>query len=518
MQHIVIVGGGTTAGLAAVYLSRSKSLKITLVEPCDSRAIGVGESTVPIIDAFHQKTKIPKLANPISWLDEVDGTGKYTIEFADFRRKGGKWIHPFNYPDGGETAATAKLAMERIPHKYLEEGQQDWVKKYSYLGRVRERGFRDTKEVSVLPAAYHMDALKYGALLKELALESSNVTLVTGTVVSINKQEDEITSLVLEDGSEISGDTYVDATGFRSALGQSGWVSYSEKLLCDSAITTQLPYIDKEVQQKNTTYCHALSSGWVWNVPLQSRIGTGYVYSSKFMSKEAATKEFVEHLQTTYGYKDIETNSLSFKTGRVENPWHGNVLNLGFNQSFIEPLESTAIGLTQESLMEWLPLLEATHLDINIRRERYNTKVNNRCDSIYDYVSHHYILTERTDSEFWRAYRNVDVSDNVMKLLDAYQDVDRLLDNSLLHSTYGSSLFSAESWFHLFMAYGVESNIPKYSGSWVADRRALCNKCESKRIRLGVETCSDCGCVIKWKTLIKQSQCPQGKWGKETNE
>ena len=36
------------------------------------------------------------------------------------------------------------------------------------------------------------------------------------------------------------------------------------------------------------TSCTALGNGWVWNIPLWSRIGTGYVYSDKYITPEEA--------------------------------------------------------------------------------------------------------------------------------------------------------------------------------------------------------------------------------------
>lgn len=41
------------------------------------------------------------------------------------------------------------------------------------------------------------------------------------------------------------------------------------------------------------------------------------------------------------------------------------------------------------------------------------------------------------------------------------------------------------------------------------DRRALCNNCEVQNSH-GV--CTACGCVIRWKVLLRESKCPMELW------
>ena len=65
----------------------------------------------------------------------------------------------------------------------------------------------------------------------------------------------------------------------------------------DSAWATRIQYKDKEKELVPYTNCTAIENGWVWNIPLWSRIGTGYVYSSKFVDDKTALKEFKKHLR-----------------------------------------------------------------------------------------------------------------------------------------------------------------------------------------------------------------------------
>ena len=64
------------------------------------------------------------------------------------------------------------------------------------------------------------------------------------------------------------------------------------------AWATRLPYKDKEKELEPFTNSTAIGNGWVWNIPIWSRLGTGYVYSDKFISPEDAKEEFKQHLMS----------------------------------------------------------------------------------------------------------------------------------------------------------------------------------------------------------------------------
>lgn len=81
-------------------------------------------------------------------------------------------------------------------------------------------------------------------------------------------------------------------------------------------MVTQLPFVDKEKELEPYTNCTAINNGWVWNIPLWSRIGTGYVYSDKHISKENALEEFKLHLMSnkmTIPRTKDQVDSLTFK-------------------------------------------------------------------------------------------------------------------------------------------------------------------------------------------------------------
>ena len=114
-----------------------------------------------------------------------------------------------------------------------------------------------------------------------------------------------------------------------------------------------MPYTNKETQINNVTNCTALSSGWSWNIPLWNRMGSGYVYSSDYISDDDAEKEFKQHV----GNEDIEIRKINIRHGVRERGWVKNVVGVGLAYGFIEPLESTGLVSTHEMIDNSLKFL-----------------------------------------------------------------------------------------------------------------------------------------------------------------
>lgn len=511
-KDIVIVGGGTTGWSAAALLSAFRRYNVVVIEPVDNNPIGVGESTLPVINGFHTATNFPIFSSE-EWASEVYATAKFSIEFADFSAKGTVWTHPFLMPH-------EQSLFEGLSNGMIEGGvgkdQYEFFSENTELGRRRKAGFER------LPCygrstgyAYHMDAAKYGALLKRESLKRENCTLKAATVTSVIWAGDTVEKLILDDGSEVAADYFIDCTGFKRELTKSSWKSYKDRMWCDRAAAVQLPYVDREKQERNTTYCHALSSGWVWNVPLASRIGTGYVFSSKYLSDEDAVAELRDHLCTTYGYSPDQINPriVPFESGRVEVAWTGNVVSLGLAQMFIEPIESTAIALTQLALLDLEPLLDADHVAIDTRRSRYNRAVSLRSDATLEFAEAHYVFSRRKDSPFWLAYTTKEKSPVQSALLSLFTGREGILDNgTLAETTGGLTFFGSESWIALFMAYGYSAQDSKPAQKWHEERLSICRKCPHLSGDGLLKKCTLCGCFMELKSRMKSSSCPVGKW------
>jgi len=147
----------------------------------------------------------------------------------------------------------------------------------------------------------------------------------------------------------------------------------------------------------------------VWNTPLYSRIGTGYVYSDRFTTDEEALEEFKEHLcsdemvvpRIREDLAELKFNQVKFRTGRMSKTWNKNVVSIGLSAGFIEPLESNGLHTTHEYLITLLKLLDK---DLNNQsiKDIFNKSCEKLFDGFFDFVEIHYSHSERKDTEFWR--------------------------------------------------------------------------------------------------------------------
>lgn len=398
VNTICILGGGTAGWMSAVTFARVFPEKnITLIDSSNIPTIGVGESTTQF---FRKWLNFIHLDD--SWMKECDATYKYSVRFENFNE-----AEPFHYPFTSQ--AQDKDPTSWFIHKALHpdlsvSNYAEWYipqMKAINDGRIPTQNFDrfDFKK----DTGFHFDAIKFARWLKENLC--SSVNHVDAEIVNATKKDDgSIDYLLSKDGRKFYADLFVDCTGFKSYLindiMETPWEEFGDMLPNDRAWAVRLPYTDKKTQLKTYTNCTALKNGWVWNVPLRNRFGTGYNYSSKFISDEDALEEFKDHLghpkETLCEYRNIK-----FKTGLSKKPWNKNVLAIGLSGGFIEPLESNGLLSVHEWLIYACQIIGDGHvrsIDINA----FNFTATREFKSFAYFVFYHYALSSRTDSDYWR--------------------------------------------------------------------------------------------------------------------
>ena len=137
-----------------------------------------------------------------------------------------------------------------------------------------------------------------------------------------------------------------------------------------------------------------MDNGWMWQIPLTSRIGNGYVYSSDFCSADEAEGA----LRKALNVDDlVPARHLKMQVGRLDEHWQGNCVAIGLAQGFIEPLEATALMLVQYALYQLVDGVESAK-PLASAQQVYNREMNRMFDGIRDYIAAHYYLNTRTDS------------------------------------------------------------------------------------------------------------------------
>lgn len=450
-RRIVVVGGGAAGWMAAVLLARclkQAGTVVTVIEPPAERGLGVGEATIPSILRLLDNLQ----ADEAEMMRACSATYKLGIQFADWVRLERDSWHPFGVCgariDGRDLfpywhAERSQGRLLRPYHSYSVH----WAAALAGKGPHAEGGSPIAHTRSY---AFHMDAVAFATFLRKRAI-AEGVEPLEGTVASVDLDaRGDIAEVRLADGRGVAGDLFIDCTGFRAQLiGETlrdPFISWNDRLLCDRAVATRIPAAR---QVASFTRATALSSGWHWTIPLTSRTGVGYVYSSRHVDDEQAWDELrqaVAHENGGDADEPIAPLFLRLRVGRQTSFWKGNVIAIGLAAGFIEPLESTGLHLAQvaiELLLELLPDRRAPDL----LRAVYNQRMTRIFDEVRDFVQLHYLASGRRDTPFWQEASGAAASDSLRRRLDAYDECGWLED--LLPEAFPDT-----SWFHILAGAG----------------------------------------------------------------
>lgn len=420
---VVIVGGGSAGWMTAAYLSRvlTENVEIKLIESAQINTIGVGEATFSTLRLFFEALGLQEE----DWMHQCNASYKLAIKFVDWNAERRHFYHPFQRFDSVDGTSIIewwlKLKRGKAPFDYScfsVPAICDALRSPRFHdGHVFDRkvdahfSSQDPDKALLLeelkiqyPYAYHFDASLLAKYMCRYA-QDRGVRRVVDDVLEVKVADNGfIHGVRTANSGIIEGDLFVDCTGFRGLLInqtlKEPFISFSESLPCDSAIALQVPSYPETNGIQPYTTATALSSGWVWNIPLFHRTGVGYVYSSAFQSRDSAEEEFRTHLgRRSEGCK---ANHIRMRIGRCRNSWVGNCVAIGLASGFVEPLESTGIFFIQhgiEQLANHFP--KRTFDEESIRQ--YNNNVADVVDGVREFLTLHYAASTRNDTPFWKA-------------------------------------------------------------------------------------------------------------------
>jgi 2-polyprenyl-6-methoxyphenol hydroxylase-like FAD-dependent oxidoreductase len=435
IKNIVIVGGGTagwiTAGLIAAKHKSScvtrydnKPVSITVIESPNVPTIGVGEGTWPSMrqtlktigideadlfkycDAsFKQASKFTNWVNsPLKSKPNIS-TSKTLTERS--------YYHPFSLPIRTSEFDLGELIGPMLGSPSAGDSPMIFAQQVCYQSVLCEQNLAP-KQITlkaydyIANYGYHLDATKFSALLKKHCIDNLNVKHVMSHIVSVNNDvTGDIEYVSTDTQGDVHGDLFIDCSGAQSLLlGKHFNIPFCSKksvLFNDTALAIQVPYDSAESPIASCTHSTAQSSGWIWDIGLQSRRGVGHVYSSQHSSDENAERDLRQYVAqiTAKDIDDLSIRKLSFNPGYHEKFWHRNCVAVGMSAGFIEPLEASALAMIEQAATMISEQLPTTKLTMGIIAKRFNDKFLNHWQQIIEFLKLHYVLSQRDDSEYW---------------------------------------------------------------------------------------------------------------------
>lgn len=446
-RSIVIVGGGTAGWMTAAALARilpSDRTKITLIESDEIGTVGVGEATLPHIRHFNARLGIDEA----DMIRETQATYKLGIEFRDWGRIGDSYIHPF-----GEFGRSLRgIGFHHVYNRAAAHGIDRAFQDFSFpVEMARRNRFAppdcDIKSIrSTFNYAFQFDASLYAAYLRRWSIDRG-VQRVEGRIVDValDSEQGNVASVTLANGDCLAGDIFIDCSGFRGLLIEqqlgTGYLDWSHWLPCDRAVAVPCTTVEPLGPYTRAT---ADQAGWRWRIPLQHRVGNGYVYASNVASGEEAEARL---LATIEGAPLAEPRHLRFTAGMRRLGWNRNVVAIGLAGGFIEPLESTSIYLIQAAIMNLVELWPDGEIDPAPVAE-FNRRMETEYLRTRDFIILHYHATERSDSPLWAHVSAMTLPDSLAEKLELYRELG-------IVSLYKDGPFLEPSWHAVYMGQRV---------------------------------------------------------------
>lgn len=447
IENIVIVGGGTAGWISAAALSKllGPGVSITLVESEDIGTVGVGEATIPQIRRLNAILDIDEA----EFVRETNGSFKLGIEFNNWGQVGDSYLHTF----GDAGINLANMHFHQYWLRAVAEGSEASLWDYSLHHKAAyQNKFAPMEKVGQtsmtgLAYAFHFDSSRYAQFLRRKA-EAAGVTRIEGKVVDVALRagDGHVESVKLERGETVSGDLFIDCSGFRGLLigGALGveYEDWSHWLPCNRAVAIGCAATEPLLPYTKAT---AHDTGWQWRIPLQHRTGNGHVFCDKFTTEEKATETLFANLD---GAPMGDAKRLFFTTGRRKEFWHKNCVSIGLASGFLEPLESTSIHLIQSNISRLIELFPTKAFDPTHAAE-YNRQVGHEYELIRDFLILHYKLTQREDTEFWRYCKHMTVPDSLTAKMELFESTGLLYKDP-------EDLFRESSWVQVMVGQGLQ--------------------------------------------------------------
>lgn len=394
IKNIIIVGGGSSGWLTAAYLSNNfPNLNITIVDKEIGTPVGVGEATLLNFKRFMELCGFPES----EWYDEVEATDKLGIAFPNWIEKDHHVYHPF------------------------------------FVSKTNSKEYKERLKIKLpnsFNAAYHINCGLLTTFIQNRIKD--RVKFIASEVVSFDND-----TLTLKNGDNINGDLFIDCTGFKSILKKKrDRVELRNRLICDTAVASHVPYLNESTEKLPYVKCEAVDEGWVWTIPVKSRMGSGFLFNRNITDIDNAKQFLSDYWSGRIKPSDLKV--IDWTPYYDENIWDNNVVSVGLSAGFIEPLESTSLALCMEGVFQLSKRIYKNfyhHDDIEV----YNKTMKIFFENSIDFVNMHYLVSKRKGL-FWEQGRQLQKSERHL-MFEKKANMDENLNFN------DTDFFSSDNWY-----------------------------------------------------------------------
>lgn len=432
-MHICIIGTGAAGWMTAFSLKDYDEVsKITIIGSPAIPTIGVGESTTGIFYDFVDRLFPDDDIAFFKFLVDIDAAVKYGVFYKNWSHK--DFLHAFV---GSQKNNLYGYLLGSLPKSCNENHYM--MPMYDEI--INENAFHVDR--SIQNYTFQFDANKFIAAMEKLAGKENKIYHVRDTVIDSEFENtgSAIKGLYLEENGTITADYYISCIGqtaFNQKIMNDEYEDYSDILLTDKALFYPLPYTDKRNEFHPYTTAKTMKHGWRWITPTWSRIGTGYVFSSKYISVDQAIDEFTNDI----GDKSIEPFTTDFFPRRIKKVFKENYCSIGMSSGFLEPLDAPGLSMTISSI----DILK----DIIFKNGRINEH-NALCRDMFDgwtaFILHQYKTSERNDTQFWIDHKNVS--------FDCYDKITKQMRDPFTRMSLAKYEFELYMFYHTSAGKGL---------------------------------------------------------------
>jgi len=441
-MNIVVIGGGLSGWLTSLYaLYAFPQAHIGVIESSEIGILGAGEGSTPSLISMLEYLDI----DVADMIVKTNATIKNGIRYIGWSEENPDYFHGFDPEwisfDISQRGFRSHPYQDPLTYSlYLENlYRDDHIDQFNFMSKLSRYDKVPIKEdmSKIAPYGLHFDATSIAEYLKEIAIQRG-VKHFDAKVTGFDLNEDGYISCInLEDGIVLS-DFVFDCSGLHRVIIKefdASWHSFRDDIPMKMAIPFSI--------QSNIfphTGAVAMNAGWMWQIPLQNRIGSGYVFDTDFISEEDARKELLEKYNI-----EVDSKPFNIDAGAYKNIWVKNVVAIGLSAGFLEPLEANSIWLFTRNLERFFRDKNNLFTTDQKIKDLYNDSAFKDMQETVDFIRLHY-MTDKRNTGFWRGVSKYNVSEELKDILEISQsrppyETDLLRNSRMYWDSYYQIMF-----------------------------------------------------------------------------